>query len=482
MTRLVVGPFNRVEGDLEVSLDIADGVVQAAYVNSSLYRGFEQILRGKMPLDALVFAPRICGICSVSQSTAAAYALASALNVSAPANGRLATNLVLANENIADHFTHFYLFFMPDFARATYSRRRWFKTVEARFKAFTGSAAGDALPARAAFLNLMGFLAGKWPHSLAIQPGGSSRPVESSEKVRLYMLVTEFRNYLERTLFGDSLESIASLESCEALERWRGKRPYKASDFRLFLEIADDLQLEKLGRGPGRFVSYGNYPGESGPLFRRGMWNGKWHELDIAGISEDLSHAWLSGPETPLHPAQGVTMPVQEKADAYSWCKAPRLNGQTMETGALARQVAHGHPLIRDMVAASGSNVRNRVMARLLEIALVVPAMESWVKALQPGEPFCNHAAVPDEALGIGLVESARGSLGHWLQVSHGKIENYQIISPTTWNFSPRDKSGTPGPLEQALVGTPVTEGEATPVAVQHVVRSFDPCMVCTVH
>ncbi len=72
MSCSVVGPFNRVEGDLEIKLDVADGAVTAAYVNSPLYRGFEQILIGKAPTDALVYAPRICGICSVSQSLAAA--------------------------------------------------------------------------------------------------------------------------------------------------------------------------------------------------------------------------------------------------------------------------------------------------------------------------------------------------------------------------------------------------------------------------
>ncbi|MCP4236900.1 MAG: nickel-dependent hydrogenase large subunit, partial [Aestuariibacter sp.] len=64
----------------------------------------------------------------------------------------------------------------------------------------------------------------------------------------------------------------------------------------------------------------------------------------------------------------------------------------------------------------------------------------------------------------------------------NGRILNYQIIAPTTWNFSPRDEKGTPGPLEQALVNAPVLKDEKDPVSVQHVVRSFDPCMVCTVH
>ena len=82
----------------------------------------------------------------------------------------------------------------------------------------------------------------------------------------------------------------------------------------------------------------------------------------------------------------------------------------------------------------------------------------------------------------MGLCEAARGSLGHWLSIRGGRIASYQIVAPTGWNFSPRDHAGTPGALEAALVGAPVLAGERSPVAVQHIVRSFDPCMVCTVH
>jgi hydrogenase large subunit len=119
MSRLIIGPFNRVEGDLEVKLDMKDDRVHEARVVSPLYRGFERILKGKDPQDALVYAPRICGICSVSQSTAAAYALAGLEGVSTPLNGQRASNMILAAENIADHLTQFYLFFMPDFTRET---------------------------------------------------------------------------------------------------------------------------------------------------------------------------------------------------------------------------------------------------------------------------------------------------------------------------------------------------------------------------
>ena len=137
------------------------------------------------------------------------------------------------------------------------------------------------------------------------------------------------------------------------------------------------------------------------------------------------------------------------------------------------------HPSLSEQ---SGGNTRNRVIARLLEIARVVVAMEAWARALKAREPFCNHAGMPQEVQVCRLIEAARGSLGHWLRIEKGRILTYQIIAPTTWNFSPRDAQGIPGALEQALMNAPVREGKRDPVSVQHIVRSFDPCMVCTVH
>jgi hydrogenase large subunit len=204
--------------------------------------------------------------------------------------------------------------------------------------------------------------------------------------------------------------------------------------------------------------------------------------IPFALITEDLHTSWLSGSDEPLHPSQGVTLPDYSKPDAYSWNKAPRLAGQVVETGALARQMVNAHPLIRALVTHSGGNVQNRVLARLLELALVVPQMEQWIRSIQPGEPFFQPARLPADATGVGLVEAARGSLGHWVTVRNKHILNYQIVAPTSWNFSPRDRDGTPGALEQALVNAPIRPGETEPVSVQHIVRSFDPCMVCTAH
>ncbi|MRR50993.1 MAG: HupV protein [Rhodocyclaceae bacterium] len=481
--RLTVGPFNRVEGDLEVHLDIAGGHVVEARVNAPLYRGFEQILGGRPTEDALVFVPRICGICSVSQSIAAATALADASGIEPPANGRHVINLIHACENLADHLSHFYLFFMPDFARPAYAGRAWFTAAEARFKAVSGAASQDMLPARARFMQLMGLLAGKWPHTLGIQPGGMTRAVQAAEPVRLLGWLREFRGFLERATFGAPLEQIAALTSVAELNAWRHTPRGIASDLGLFLAIADDLNLAALGTSTGHYLSVGAYPQPGGShLFARGVWTGELRPFDPAQVTEDATHAWMVEGEAPLSPANGITAPLPDKEGAYTWCKAPRLAGQVVETGALARQLVAGHPLIREWVVQKGGGVAARVLARLLELARVLPAMEFWVRQLHLDEPYFQDAPLAEEGQGIGLTEAARGSLGHWATLRQGRLLNYQIIAPTTWNFSPRDHHGIPGALEQALVGAPVTDGEDTPLSVQHIVRSFDPCMVCTVH
>ena len=482
MSRLVVGPFNRVEGDLEIKLDVKDGAVAAAYINSPLYRGFEQILLGKAPADALVYAPRICGICSVSQSVTAALALAKAQGLTPPPNGALLQNLILAAENAADHLTHFYMFFMPDFAQTAYVGEPW-AAEAARFRAMGGPAQREFLPARAAFLHIMGLVAGHWPHTLGIQPGGTTRAIGRAEQARLTGIVLGLRRFLEAKLFGDALESVAALSSGAALDEWAGAAGPRGSDFGRFLQFSEALGLEALGRATDVFLSYGAYGAGGAPAFARGVYSGgAVRAFDAGAIAEDHASSWLVRPDSPSPPARGLTVPDADAPGGYTWCKAPRLGGAVVETGALARQLVDGQPLARDLVARAGGNVKARVVARMVEVARLVALMERWIWEIRPDEPFCAHAAMPDEARGEGLIEAARGSLGHWLEIRKGRIFNYQIVAPTTWNFSPRDGAGVAGACEQALVGAPVREGETAPMAVQHVVRSFDPCMVCTVH
>ena len=81
----------------------------------------------------------------------------------------------------------------------------------------------------------------------------------------------------------------------------------------------------------------------------------------------------------------------------------------------------------------------------------------------------------------MGTHEAPRGTLSHWVVVKNGKIDNYQAVVPTTWNASPRDEHGNPGPYEASLLHNPIANPEL-PLEVLRTVHSFDPCMACAVH
>jgi hydrogenase large subunit len=323
----------------------------------------------------------------------------------------------------------------------------------------------------------MGLIAGKWPHSLSLQPGGVTRALDLGAKMRLLAILGDFRAFAEKHLFGAPLEQVAALETPEQL--WTLAEV--SSDFAAFLRVARDLRLETLGRCALPLMSFGAYHGADGPLFGAGVVDAAGAAKRMGGIGEQVAASFFA--DCAENPAKATTVPDMERAGAYSFAKAPRLDGCPTEVGAVARQAVAGHKLVRALLAQAGaSHVLVRVVARVLEIALVTLAAENWARALNVRESFCETPSAVVKGAGAGLVEAARGALGHWVSVERGQIRSYQIIAPTTWNFSPRDAAGVPGPLEQALVGVETGALGARAAAIQHVVRSFDPCMVCTAH
>ena len=107
--------------------------------------------------------------------------------------------------------------------------------------------------------------------------------------------------------------------------------------------------------------------------------------------------------------------------------------------------------------------------------------MVQWALSLKPGEPVCAEAPIPETATGYGVIDGPRGALGHWIEIEDKKISRYQLVVPTTWNASPKDADGRPGPMEQALIGAKVKD-PANPFELARIVRSYDPCLACSVH
>lgn len=473
MSRKILGPFNRVEGDLAVNLTLENGRVAQAQVTSPLYRGFERALVGRPLADALVVVPRICGICSVSQSVAAVRLMQALSGARPAANGERVMNIVHACENLADHLTHFYLFFAPDLAHADYAGQPWHADWAARL-ASGGPAARQWLAARATLLRIVGLLAGRWPHTLALQAGGVTRTVDAAERLRLLGWLAEVRRFVETTLLGLPIDAMLAIDHPDQLEHLRAA----GGDSGRWLRAADALGFAQLGRAHDHFLAFAAYGCDGEHPWPAGVWrDGAAQALNLRRIQEDVSHSWYENAPA-RHPAEGDTRPNPHKHGAYSWNKAPRIDGLPAETGALARQLLAGQGCLRALVAAHGGSVLTRVLARQFEAAWLLAAIERWLRELDLAAPFI--AAAPHDAVdgcAAGLTEAARGALGHWATVEHGQITRYQIIAPTSWNFSPRDAHGVAGPLETALQG--VADHE---LSVQHVVRSFDPCMVCTVH
>jgi len=93
---------------------------------------------------------------------------------------------------------------------------------------------------------------------------------------------------------------------------------------------------------------------------------------------------------------------------------------------------------------------------------------------------------VPREAVACGFHEAVRGMLSHHLVIRDGKIANYHPYAPTPWNGGVRDAYGTPGPYEDAVQNTPISEENGPEgfkgIDIMRTVRSFDPCLPCGVH
>jgi Ni,Fe-hydrogenase I large subunit len=253
----------------------------------------------------------------------------------------------------------------------------------------------------------------------------------------------------------------------------------------------------KIARGCGNFMSYGGFSesDDNSRTFLPGgvIVGGRAEPVDIGRITEDVKYANFSSPSG-LRPADGETIAAPRKEGAYSWLKAPRYGGLPVEVGPLARMlVAYraGMPAVVSQIDAvlaatkaapeDLASVMGRHAARAIECKLVADRCETWLNELSPGADSSVEFTIPPTGQGVGLMEAPRGALGHWLAIKDGKISRYQCVVPTTWNCSPRDDRGVAGPVEQALVGTPIAD-PANPIEATRVVRSFDPCIACAVH
>jgi hydrogenase large subunit len=465
----VMDPVTRIEGHMkvEVTVDTVGGISQIvdAKCTGTLFRGFETILKGRDPRDAPAITERICGVCPVSHGMAATLALESAAKRTAPANGRIIRNLVLGANYLQSHLLHFYLLTAVDFVNAPNSAPwtpAWNPTdpVNGKELDFRSDPALDAVAGHIPKAVQMRMIAhqmgaifgGKLPAPANFVAGGSTS-VPTPGRINAFRShLTNLVNFIDNIYIPD-VEAVANIYS----------------------------DYKQIGKGSGNLIAFGvfdlNDAGTSRLLAKGIYTGGTVRSLDLKQIKEHVAYSWYSG-STAQPPASGVTAPVDPdtKANAYSWLKAPRYNNAPYEAGPLARMLV-------SKKYTGGISVMDRHLARAYEARVVAEAMDDWLTQLEQnlGGAVYSTYTNPSSGTGVGLTEAPRGALGHWVSVSSGKVANYQVITPTCWNASPKDAANIKGPMEQALIGTPV-EDPTRPVEALRVIHSFDPCLSCAVH
>lgn len=488
--------LNRVEGDLEIRLSVEDGIVVEARTVGTLYRGFEQILVGRTARDAMVITPRVCGICGTAHLYAAVLALEHAWGVTPPPNATRIRNLCLLAEAIQSDIRQTFLFFAPDFCQARYQAHPLFGELMAAFEPFRGSAYRETLAITRQIVRIVAEFGGQWPHSSYMLPGGVTNPPEPRRLMACSAALDAAQTWYETQVIGAPLGEWLALDSADTLFAWLDEPAHAKSAWGLLSRFIRSLDLHRLGAGTPHMLSFGTAcdperwaaPYDA-HLLPGGFFdgdNGQITRLDHAQINEHVRHSWFRPYPDGRHPWQGETVPdYKPGSDRYTWAKAPRYGNKVVQTGPLAELLIAGDALIRDLYTREGSNAWLRQFSRLRRIGIELQLARRMLNELTThiGDPhyIAPTAEAERDGQGCGLIMAARGALGHWISIRDGLIERYQIITPTSWNASPRDSAGQPGHWEQSLVGLKITD-EDEHAEIGHIIRSHDPCMVCTVH
>lgn len=501
-----ISPITRIEGHLAIHLDVEEISVEGkkkykvreAKCEGEMFRGIEVILRGRDPLDAQQITQRICGVCPISHGLASCFAQEMAYGVKINNNGRLLQNLIQAANYIQSHILHFYHLSALDFVDVTailkYTGRdrnllgvkAWVERAIAAKEILPAAPLlpryeadyikdidvnctliahyAEALEMRRLAHEMCAVFGAKVPHSTAIVPGGCCQ-VPTIERIVSYKgRLRQLEDFIEGVYIPDLLIAASAFP-----------------------------QLLNVGKGYGDLLCYGLFRTDSsgGTWMKPGVLiDGRYEPFDPSYITEDVGQSrFRSG--SGLHPSRGETEIAPGKG--YSWLKAPRYKGRPMEVGPLARVAVNyfAGTWVKDEVDSVLKSLNlpvekifsllGRHFLRGLEARWIARYAYRMLDELEVDDPPAVDFEIPKSGSGYGLTEAPRGALGHWITIENYKIANYQAVVPTTWNASPRDDRGQPGPIEKAMEEI-ILENPEHPMEAARLVRSYDPCLACAIH
>jgi len=533
--KIVIDPITRIEGHLRAEVEIdEEGIVKEAYVSGQLFRGIEIILKGRDPRDAGLLAGRICGVCTNSHFRAAVSSVEDAYGIQAPQNGEIIRDLMSLALFLQDHVVHFYHLHLLDFVDVTKALeadpKMTSKTAHLySTKPYANSHAHYIAVKEklAKFVNsgrLGPFSNGYWGHN-----DYKLSPEENLVLLSHYLEALKFQSNISKAIaiFGAKTPHPQTIVVGGITSVADMLNPQRLNDFIFILKDAKDfidrayLPDMKLlakayreeikagsGRSIGNFLSVGGYSfDKENQLFESGVIYG--HDLeniqsfDEHKITEEVERAWYKNDKpyyTDLN--EDGTLKTARSDDKYSWIKAPRYDSKPMESGPLARVLIsykQGNRFIKpfvdeflafcDLELLDLSSTIGRNAARAIESAYISEYIFKFINSLVENIKYYDtetwtkftFETLAKEAKGRVFFEVPRGVLSHFINIEDQKIQNYQVIAPTTWNASPKDSKDQRGPYEEALIGIKLHD-PSQPLEVLKVLHSFDPCLACAVH
>jgi len=424
--------IEKIEGEAELNLSFEHGRVKDAQIKFGFYRGIEQILVGKVPMDALVITPRVCGICNHAHLIATARAIEDGyknyanIKVSLPKKAEYIREFTLSCELIQNHIKWLYLTILPRLERFVdiIDREKNYALLASYFSSNVTKA--------------LAIFAGQWPHSSYTIPFGVTCDPTYVDIIGAENLIDEVIQFFEQVIIGMSLDEFLSMNSVMDLSKVGG-------DFGKVLNLLEIGGLTERGKSHDRFIVFGECL-----CFKIG----KCKPTQVSNIDVRF---------------------VEEKSQIDSYAKAVLYKNKHYEVGPLARGMIAKEPMIKALHKRYKDSLISRIFSRIYEVGILLMYSKNLLSKIDLSEPSCGLEKIPkvDEFVGTGVVEASRGSLIHKIHVKSGFISHYDIIVPTQWNLTNGNKKEK-GVAQKAIIGSKSIE-EAS-----FIFRAFDICSVCT--
>ncbi len=366
-----IDPVTRVAGALafHAVVDLENRTVHDAHSMATLFRGYEVILKGRDPRDAIFISSRACGVCGGVHSNCAAEAIEMAFGVAPPPMGTIVRNLGQAAEFLYDHPLHLFLLAGPDYSEpivkatnpelwtaaetATTLHRavHGFRTIAEIMTALTplsGALYLEAFEVTRRAREMCALMWGKYPHPQTIVPGGISTTITTQTLNEYQIRLFELLDHSKRmALIWDDISEF--LYAANPGFHHIGSRPKSFIDLGIWEhhEAYDATYANADTWGEARWATPG------------AMVAGELRTTDLQrinlGLEEFVEHSyyepWANGtpafptdplgnPLSPHHPWNKQTLPAptgRSWKEKYTWATSPRWDREVLEAGAYAR-------------------------------------------------------------------------------------------------------------------------------------------------